>query len=268
MNFNGLVIPCLGISIVLFFVSQRIWQKIRSLRDKGLFLLFCLLAAGPGLLMIVYYFHILDQLAWFYQFRSILYTELLLAGIGLPAGILASVGGKARLVSRPFIFTLMLIAVSIPFLKPILAPLDYALLKDKFDGEITLQSSNATCGPACVVTLLRHFEIAATEQAIARECYTYVGGTENWYIARALRKRGLACEFVIRDGQQAAVPYPAIAGIDMGTGHFITILDKVEGMYHVGDPLVGRQDIEADRIYEKLPLTGFFLVVSGHGEQG
>lgn len=266
MNFNGLFIPCLGISIGLFFVSQRIWQKLLSVRVKGLFFLLCLLAAGPGALMIVYYFHILDKLAWFYQFRSIPYTELLLAGIGLPAGILASVGGKARLVSRPFIFTLMLIAVSIPFLKPILTPLDYTVLEEKFNGEIALQSSCATCGPACAVTLLRHFGIAATERAIAMECHTYVGGTEIWYIARALRKRGLVCEFVICDRQQEAVPYPAIAGIDMGTGHFITILDKVEGMYHVGDPLVGRQDIEADRIYEKLPLTGFFLVASGHGE--
>lgn len=262
MNFNWLFIPCLGISIGLFFVSQRIWQKLRSLRSKELFFLLCLLAAGPGALMIVYYFHILDKMAWFYQFRSIPYTELLLAGIGLPAGILASVGGKARLVSRPFILTLMLILVSIPFLKPILAPLDYASLKEKSDGEITLQSSNATCGPACAVTILRHFGIAATEQEIARECFSYVGGTEIWYIAQALRKRGLVCEYVIYDGRPEILPYPAIAGIDIGAGHFITILDKVGEMYCVGDPLVGRQKIEVGRIDETIPLTGFFLVVN------
>ena len=164
-------------------------------------------------------------------------------------------------MSRPFLLILLIIAVSIPYLKPVLAPLDYESLDNNCINNIFLQTSSATCGPACAATILRYYGIPAAEQEIARECYTYIGGTEVWYIARALRKRGLTCQFQIQKEKPFTLPYPAIAGIDIGAGHFITILEKKDDSYAIGDPIVGRKIIEESDIRDRINFTGFFLVV-------
>ena len=64
--------------------------------------------------------------------------------------------------------------------------------------------------------MLRLYGIDATEREVALECYTYVSGTENWYLARALRKRGLKVVFIFADPPFQALPIPSIAGINMG----------------------------------------------------
>jgi hypothetical protein len=261
MNFNWFFIPTLILSTVLFFYSQYIWQRLKSKQSKMQFLFLSLFLFIPGFLIIVYYFHVLDQCVWFYQFRSIPGTELFIAGLGPLSGILALSIAKIRFVSRPFIFTLFIIAVSIPYLKPLLAPLDYDSLDDNCVNGVFLQSSGATCGPACAATILKYYGIPATEQEIAKECYTYVGGTEIWYIVRALHKRGMTCKFQIQKEKPLTLPYPAIAGIDIGAGHFITILNKTGDSYTLGDPLVGKKVIDESDIRRRINFTGFFLVV-------
>lgn len=261
MSFNLLFIPTLILSIVLFFLSQYVWNRLNSSKSKLVFFAFCLLFAIPGVLFVVYYFHVLDSCVWFYQFRSVLGTELLASGIGLSAGIIASLGKKVKLFSRPFILALLVITVSIPHLKPILAPLDYSALVDTREDIFFQQTSNATCGPACAATILAYYQMPVKEAEIAKDSYTYIGGTEIWYLVRALRNRGLTCEFKIQNKKPYTLPYPAIAGINIGAGHFITIVDKVNNEYIIGDPLVGKIVVDEDEIHQRVNFTGFFLEV-------
>jgi hypothetical protein len=54
----------------------------------------------------------------------------------------------------------------------------------------------------------------------------------------------------------------AIAGVRLlGLGHFIAIIDKTEGYYVIGDPLVGKEEISASIISNKFDFTGFFMEI-------
>ena len=119
-------------------------------------------------------------------------------------------------------------------------------------------------------TLLRHFGISAEESEIARETLTYAAGTESWFLARALRKRGLQVKFQIyRDGLPEQIPYPSIAGVRIGAiGHFITILEDNGTTLIIGEPLRGRYEIEKAEIFrDEDYFTGFFMKVSALGNE-
>lgn len=89
-------------------------------------------------------------------------------------------------------------------------------------------------------------------------------GTENWYLTRALRRRGLHAHYVIQSPGQPTFPFPSIAGTEYrgrgGSGHFITILGQEEGRYLIGDPLVGRLLLTPEQLRQQYYMTGFFLV--------
>jgi hypothetical protein len=104
--------------------------------------------------------------------------------------------------------------------------------------------------------------MSLSEKDIARECFTYLGGTENWYIARAFRRRGCKVTYRIVEGFPADLKAPAIAGVRVGgMGHFIAIVRDSGGAYVTGDPLVGAREFPANRIGEVFDFTGFFMEV-------
>lgn len=129
-----------------------------------------------------------------------------------------------------------------------------------------MQSSPSTCGPCSAATLLRVFRIHTTERALARECFSYRGGTENWYVARALKRRGLETRYLVTSPQPAAFAFPAMAGVRLGGarggGHFISILGRQGARYIVGDPLVGRLVLTPSQLRPRYYFTGFFLIAS------
>jgi hypothetical protein len=101
-----------------------------------------------------------------------------------------------------------------------------------------------------------------SERDIAGECFTGLGGTENRYIARAFRRRGYSVVYRIEDGFPSNLNPPAIAGVRIGgIGHFIAIMDHVNGMYITGDPLAGREEIPDNKIATKYDFTGFFMEI-------
>lgn len=266
MPFDWLVIPALFISYGLFWLGYRLAGDLKP----GLRLLFfhavAILAAVPGILIALYYLHWFDFWTWFYEFRSRPGSELTAAGMGLLGGMLAYWGERLKgikPVSTSGLLTIMSLGIILPHAKPVLAPVDASAFADNWDGAVCLQTTLCSCGPACAATILRHYGVAATEAEIARECFTYKGGTENWYIARAFRRRGLDVHF-LTNISESRIPAPSIAGVRTGgQGHFIAIIEDLGDSYRTGDPLIGERVYRKEAMEAQFQLTGFFMPVSG-----
>lgn len=231
-------------------------------------------AALPALLFVAYYSHPFDRAIWFYELRALPYSELSAAGLGWTAGMAAGQLERAgfRNRSRAFVRTLqgmllfcLLMLLCVPYAKPLIAPLR-RILPARWSNGVCIQSTASTCGPASAATLLAFWGRTASERALAQECFTYGGGTENWYLARALRKRGLQAHYVIQAPAQTDLPFPSIAGTEYhgrgGSGHFIVILGRQQGRYLIGDPLVGRLLLTPEEMRTQYYMTGFFLVAT------
>ena len=106
------------------------------------------------------------------------------------------------------------------------------------------------------------YKIKTTEEELARECYSYRNGTENWYIARAFRKRGIHAKFSMYKTMPDKLPSPAIAGVKLYAefGHFITILSEQDNVYVIGDPLEGWREYTKQQLLDEYDFTGFFIV--------
>jgi len=266
MNINWLVIPTLAIALLLFVIGQRTVRRCRSRKGQfGLSVLWLLLGI-PGFLLSLYYLHWFDDMKWFYEFRSLPFTELTAAGAGLFAGALAELVKGPQLVSRPFLIAVLCLGITVPHLKPIFAPVPSHRFSDRWEDDVCMQSTQSSCGAASAATIFRSLGMALSEKDIARECFTYLGGTENWYIARAFRRRGYEVTYRIEEGFPSDLRAPAIAGVRVGgMGHFIAIVRDSGGAYVTGDPLVGMQEVPANRIGEEFDFTGFFMEIRKEG---
>jgi hypothetical protein len=266
---NWLLIPTLLLSGILFGVGARLGK--RRLRGGGLLALCGLgaIVALPGVLFAAYYLKGLGEPVWLYRFRSVPGAELAASGAGFLAGLLHGrlSGGERfrRIVGRWFFPGVLAVGLVLPYLKPVLRPPRSSQFQDRWVDDVCLQTSESSCGPACVATLLRRFGKHVTEAQIAKECFTSGNGTENWYLARAFRKRGLAVQLLRESDPSKPWPFPAIAGVRLrssgNTGHFITILDRTGDNYVVGDPLEGKVVQSQSQLRETYEFTGFFMVV-------
>jgi hypothetical protein len=190
MNMNWLIIPTLILALLLFFVGLRTMQQFTSAKARALLVALFLILGLPGVLFSLYYLHGLDDVVWFYAFRSLPFTELTAAGAGLFAGALAELLKRTKLASRAFLLALLTLGIIAPYLKPLIAPVPSHHFSEKWQDNVCLQSTASSCGAASAATLFRSFGVSLSEHAIAKECFTYLGGTENWYIARAFQRRG------------------------------------------------------------------------------
>jgi len=267
MNLNPMMWPTAVCAAVLLVVGAA-WQRRSGTRLAaiGAFALGLVLAV-PALLYALYYLHLFDDAAWFYDLRAARGTELLAGGIGFPTGYLAAASARGsrrgRLVQSGAIAVTAAVLL-VPYSKPLLMPLDLGNVQDRWRDGVCLQSTSATCGPACAATLLRHAGIEATEGQMAKECFSYARGTENWYMARALRRRGLRVAFAADRAEPEELRYPAIAGVRLGRngpGHFVTVLGREGDGYVVGDPLRGRVRVALEDRSGPYFFTGFFMVV-------
>ncbi|MFO1489642.1 MAG: cysteine peptidase family C39 domain-containing protein [Kiritimatiellia bacterium] len=253
------------IAVLLFVAGLRFQGRITSGRHRLALSALAVLLAVPGVLIALYYLHLFDNAAWFYEFRSLRFSELSAGGCGLLAGLLAA-AGRDVFVAALLLIGLM-VGIVLPHSKPLYGPLQPGDFKDARKDAVCLQSTGCSCGAASAATLLRQAGIPATEAEVARACFTYEGGTENWYLARHLRSRGLRVRFITRLDPSAPLPVPSIAGVLLGkVGHFIPILANTETTYITGDPLHGREEWAKDLIREHYTFTGFFMTVEGgHG---
>ncbi len=261
---NLLFFPVVLLAVVLFVVSYRLGKRGEASGATWLIVTVCAL---PGILFTVYYLHLFDDSVWFYRFRSWPLIELSASGAGLLAGLIQAWIVRKGLRLRTLIPGLLLAGLFVPYMKPVVAPLDLMSLAAMCHDGVCLQTTPSTCGPASVASILRMFDLEETEETLAREAFTSAGGTENWYLARALRRRGFSIRYVVSDRPVTRLPSPSVAGVSLpeGIGHFISVLDETDTEYVVGDPMYGRVSVSKSRLSDSYDFTGFFMVVEKSG---
>ncbi len=266
---NYMLIPTCGLALILFAIGILASRATRC-SVLGLFSILGLIAAIPGVIFAVYYLKILGEPIWLYQFRSLPFTELSASGAGFLAGLLHgkfSAGKRFRRIAGIWFFPGILgLGLLIPYLKPIVRPPDWKHFQDRWSEGVCLQTSESSCGPACAATLLWRDGKTATEEQIARASFTSRNGTENWYLARTLRRYGMQVQFALASDSKSTWPVPSIAGVRLpasgNTGHFITVLDRTGDSYVIGDPLEGKIVRSQSELRDAYEFTGFFLLVS------
>jgi hypothetical protein len=265
---NWLFFPVVGLAALLFYAGHKAGRGAVTFRARLLWAVAGIVCAAPAILFATYYLHWFDDALWFYRFRSAPWTELTAAGAGLLAGLLyawlAAIGRTWR-IAVPL---LLAAGLFVPYMKAVVAPLDTAMLHDRCTDGVCLQSTASTCGPASAASILRLFNIEESERTLAREAYTSSGGTENWYLARALRRRGFPVDYEIMEQPVTRLPYPAVAGVRLpgGAGHFVAILGESGDAYVIGEPMRGRMSVPKARLRDAYDFTGFFMVVGKPGK--
>ena len=263
MNLNPVAIPAILLTVPLFWAGTASQRRTQFRVVRSLFLLVGIVTAIPGFLLVAYYTHFFDGAGWFYSFRTPRFTEISVCGLGWIAGWFYSrldpetLGGKVSCLAALFVF------VSIPFIKPVLDPIDLNKPQNRCPGGVCLQTTYSTCGPASAASLLKAFGQDASEQQLARESFTSKGGTEVWYLARAFRRRGFRTNFVIQSADHFSPPSPSIAGVILrgGQGHFIALVSEDAGQLTVVDPLKGKFVVAPDELRARYHFSGLFLVV-------
>ncbi|MDB6028223.1 MAG: peptidase bacteriocin processing [Verrucomicrobiales bacterium] len=271
MNWFGLATLPLG--FIAFAIGQRIARKTYSLSIQRLLLCGIALLALPGIIYAVYYLKILGEPIWLYRLRTIPGSELLASLAGFPAGWIQIRAMNRLPVSRlgkTFLIPVVLaVGLLLPHLKPLLRRLPVEDIPDQWRGDACIQSTASTCGPASAATVLRFLGIKSSERELAAESFTSASGTENWYLARSLRRRGMHTSFVL--SIPAEVSLPAIAGVRLGqfgdTGHFITLLDRKGDQLIYSDPMHGLSTNNLVDLKSEYQFTGFFLVIQLNGSE-
>ena len=198
MNLNPAAVPAILLAAPLFWLGMTLQRRTQSRVLRLLVVLIGAVIAVPGFLLVAYYTHLFDSAGWFYAFRMTRFSEISMCGLGWITGFVYSWIDPETLGGKLFWPAALFALVSVPFIKPVLDPIDLDKLQDRCPGGVCLQTTYSTCGPASSASLLQTFGQDASEQQLARESFTSKGGTEIWYLARAFRRRGFRTNFVIQ----------------------------------------------------------------------
>lgn len=246
----------LVILFVSFFLFYILCKKFASISKNGWIGFSFFLLGIPGCLISAYYLHLFDEMAWYYSFRSIPFIEFSLILLVPFFSYLSVCFPK----TAPINFAAMIFLILSPFIKHIYSPLDARTVKNRVVDDVTMQTNPAICGPCSLATLLRKMKIEKNIAELVEACHTTNTGTEIWYINRYMKYLGLKTKFVL--DSKALPVYPSIAGIrTVDFGHFITILDKKDGVYLIADPLYGKSEIPESVILKQIRFTGFYLQI-------
>jgi len=257
MNLLGAL--ALVAALVAFSLTFRT-AKNRSWKVRAGWLLAMGLLSFPACMMALYYLHVLPEWAWFYTFRSWPGSEFCVVPLGAASALFATFLPRVLLVLPLSAF---LGSSLIPYLKPVVSPIQESDFADHWENGVCRQSTFSTCGPASLATILREHGVQVTERQIARSAHSYQGGTEAWYLARYARTKRMETHFVFRESFDPQVSFPAIVGVKIGaSGHFIAVLDCVGEKVTVADPLYGRETLSLGEFHKRYRFTGFHLAVA------
>lgn len=236
-----------------FAISFQLRKRLENKTIRAILSALFLLLALPGLLMVGYYFHVVKAGIWFVEFRAINHIEVLNSLLGLGFGFWFS-GKNSKWVG----VVLLIVLLMAPYIKPIIRPL--SIDKEKgWNGEVCLQSTGATCGPASLATIFNVFGIHKHESEIAKASYSSNSGTEIWYLLRYAKSNGLNYNCMEKHNIMEVQP-PAIVGVYLGNiGHFITILGIQQDSVIIGDPLDGRNGYPKTKFEQIYRMDGFVV---------
>ncbi|HLP77962.1 MAG TPA: cysteine peptidase family C39 domain-containing protein [Candidatus Paceibacterota bacterium] len=263
---NWLGFSSVAIGVAFFFLAQWSGRRPASPRIKRFSLGICLFLALPGVIYAIYYFRILGEPIWLYRLRAVPGTELLASLSGFFAGLIqvwVVPSLKLSRVGRRVLVPLVLVIVlALPYLKPILRPLKREALEDRWSEGVCMQSTFSTCGPASAATVLRELGARVSERELAIEAMTSDRGTENWYLARALRRRGFEVSFTL---EGLSVKTPAVLGVRLhqygSSGHFVALLGRNGDRFVIADPMEGKSTNTVAELEDKYELTGFAMLI-------
>ena len=264
---NHVLWPTALLTAALFWIGSRVESKVNSRPLRLVLIVVATVLALSGLLFAAYYTKLLGEPIWLYRFRAAAATELTAAGLGLLAGFVHQARHKHPFLKRQLrsltVPAILVVVIGAPYIKPLIRPLKKNQLIEQWKDGVCLQSTPSTCGPASAATIVSSLGKSVTAAELATESLTYAGGTENWYLVRALRKRGFTVEFRPTAPDSAEFPASAIAGVKLqqGTGHFIALISNTDSNYSGSDPLTGRFNATLAELKANYEFTGFFLVI-------
>jgi Peptidase C39 family len=209
---NYWFIPTLLLALILFGIGALLASKLESRLSFWLLTIVGVLTSVPAVVFAIYYLRVFNEPLWLYGFRSWPCSELAASGAGFLAGLLhgrySSKQRFRRIAGRWFFPGTLILGLLVPYAKPILRPPRWGEFQDRWSEGVCLQTSESSCGPACAATLLRQLGKPATEKELARASYTSRSGTENWYLARTLRQRGIQVRFCVNRDPKDPLPIP------------------------------------------------------------
>lgn len=263
MNFPPTIALTALLAGALFLLGRQLARRFAAARGRFVLIFVAAILGIPALLFASYYLHFFDNAAWFINFRAMNYSELVVSGIGFTAGVLYGLLKTDRMYGLVVVGCSALLFI-IPFLKQVLDPLDYATLRTMCPAGVCLQSTASTCGPSSAAAILNRLGVTSSERGLAERARTLHGGTELWYLARAIREKGAKAELVIQRANEIHPPVPSVAGVVLpgGTGHFIAVLDHTEGQWELMDPLTRNLVVNDAKLAGRYHFTGTFLKIN------
>lgn len=257
MNVFGFMSAILAVFVFAFTYRHL---KATPLATRCSYFVGFFLLSGPALLFTIHYAHILPEWEWFYSLRACRGSEFLILFLAVSSAAASSL--LPRLL-RIFPLLGLFTFASVPYIKPLVAPLKDGEFRDLWKNNICLQSTSATCGPASVCTILKKLGTDVSEKEVARAAFTYAGGTEAWYLPRYVRSKGFNARFDFQPSFSPSTSFPAVLGINPGgAGHFIAILDIQNDIVTFADPLHGQEQIPLKTFQARHTFSGFHLVIT------
>ena len=252
-----------AITVAVFIALHIVaWKMAEKLGKKGRWIaaVVSLLLCLPGAWFAIYYLHWLPEPPLLYQLRALPFSEGFLAAFGIAAGIWRSLLPKWL---KPVPTASGVFLLVIPFLKPVVRPIDPSQLSERWEGDACIQSSMVTCGPASAASILRYLgDQEAREIDLARESWTSLSGTEAWHLARAVERRGFNVRFLSPRGLPDPTDLPGILGTGgAGAGHFIAVLEMTPEEIVFVDPLRGRDRMSIERFLRWTMIHPFFMSI-------
>jgi len=239
------LIPAIAVGILAFVAFRSSYLRWSRIPIRAALVALGLCGAAPAILFASNYTLDIPYARWFHEFHAMPGAEIT---AGLSTAILGVIYASAKLrparLNTPIlVVSTLIIAILVltPFAKQVLRAVDYDALGDKWEDGVCIQSTHYTCVPACVATYVRMLGGHFTERELAQAAGTTTTGTEFWYLARALRRRGYepAYRHVNSIGN---APVPSILGVKIGrTGHVVVLLGKDKDGVTIAEPLRGRR---------------------------
>jgi ABC-type bacteriocin/lantibiotic exporter with double-glycine peptidase domain len=180
--------------------------------------------------------------------------------VSITSAVLASFFNR---FSSLIILALLILFISIPHLKPIIAKVPESSFSEKWKDKTCLQSTPSSCGPASINTILSLLGYRSSEKEIAKAAHTYLGGIEAWYLARYVRSKNFRAKFDFKNDKLENLQLPALIGVKIcSAGHFIVLLNRKEDQLTISDPLRGTEIISFEKFKEIYQLTNFRLSIT------
>ena len=244
-------------NVVLFLIYFYIGYKSNNQwwLNGIYFILFILALANVS-----YYAHLFDNSSLYFEYRTQFWADLTPSLSGFLVGSSIKIPNIIYRISfGALLIFLAIFGIFGPWAKPILFPMNYDSLQNRWRGDICMQSTG-TCGPCSLANILYANGIESSENELAREAYTTSSGTESWYLARCARRRGFQTRF-IHDINH--LEKNSIIGISLGkAGHFVSILDIKDNVIYVADSITGIQKVNKDKFHDLFKFKGMSLVLS------